>query len=86
MDAKRFAEAVRGHWGVENPLHWSLDVTFGEDQSRARTKYAAQNLATLRRIALNTLKMDLSKKIPIRRKKMLAALDDSYLKTILGLF
>lgn len=85
-DAKRFAEAVRGHWGVENPLHWSLDVTFGEDQSRARTKHAAQNLATLRRIALNTLKMEVSKKIPLRRKKMVAALDDSYLETILGLF
>jgi predicted transposase YbfD/YdcC len=48
LDAKTFAKAVRGHWGVENPLHWTLDVTFREDQSRARTRYAAQNLATLR--------------------------------------
>jgi predicted transposase YbfD/YdcC len=84
-DAKRFGEAVRGHWGVENPLHWSLDVTFGEDQSRARTKYAAQNLATLRRIALNILKKDNSKKLPVRRKRMFAALDDNYLKNLLGI-
>ena len=56
LDAERFAKAVRGHWGVENALHWSLDVTFGEDRSRARTKNAAQNVATLRRLALNIIK------------------------------
>lgn len=84
-NAKRFGQAVREHWGVENPLHWSLDVTFGEDQSRARTKYAAQNLATLRRIALNILKKDNSKKIPLRRKRMVAALDHTYLKAIIGI-
>jgi predicted transposase YbfD/YdcC len=70
-DAQRFGQAVRGHWGVENPLYWSLDVTFGEDKSRARTKYADQNLATLRRISLNILKKDSSKKLPVRRKKWL---------------
>jgi predicted transposase YbfD/YdcC len=84
-NAKRFGQAVREHWGVENPLHWSLDVTFGEDQSRARTKYAAQNLATLRRISLNILKKDNSKKLPLRRKRMVAALDDNYLKALIGI-
>ncbi len=84
-EAKRFGQAVRGHWGVENPLHWSLDVTFGEDQSRARTKFAAQNLATLRRIALNILKKDNSKKLPVRRKRRVAVLDDNYLKALIGI-
>jgi predicted transposase YbfD/YdcC len=85
LDAQAFGHAVRGHWGVENPLHWTLDVTFGEDQSRARTKNAAQNLATLRRIALNLLKNDKTQTLPIRRKRMLAALDREYLITLLGI-
>ncbi len=49
LDATRLARAVRSHWGVENQLHWVLDVVFGEDQNRARTGHAAENLATLRR-------------------------------------
>jgi predicted transposase YbfD/YdcC len=57
-----FARAVRGHWGVENKLHWALDVCFREDQSRARAGYAAENLATLRRLALNLLKREKTKK------------------------
>ncbi len=74
-----------GHWGVETPLHWPLDVIFGEDQSRARNKNAAQNLATLRRIALNLIKNEKNKKLPARRKRMLAALKEDYLKLILGI-
>ena len=50
-DIERFAKAVRGHWSIENQLHWVLDVVFGEDQSRARTEQAAENLAALRRLA-----------------------------------
>jgi predicted transposase YbfD/YdcC len=84
-DAKRFAGAVRGHWGVENNLHWSLDVTFGEDQSRARDKNAAQNLATMRRIIINILKKEETKEISMRRKKNIAALDEDYLKLLLGI-
>ena len=53
LDVATFARAVRGHWGIENKLHWVLDVWFREDQSRARAGYAAENLATLRRLALN---------------------------------
>lgn len=83
-DAKRFAEAVRGHWGVENQLHWSLDVTFGEDQSRARDKNAAQNLATMRRLIVNLLKNDDTKKMSMRRKRRVAAWDEDYLKVLLG--
>ena len=75
LDAKNFARAVRGPWGVENPLHWTLDVTFREDYSRARTKYAAQNLATLRRLALNLVKRFPTKKTSLRQRRLLAALD-----------
>jgi len=83
LDVHPFAHAVRQHWGVENPLHWTLDVTFREDASRARTHHAAQNLALLRRLALNLVKNDQSQKLPIRRKRMLAALDPDYLKRLL---
>jgi predicted transposase YbfD/YdcC len=84
LDARQFARAVRGHWGVENPLHWSLDVTFREDQCRARSGHAAQNLATLRRLALNMLKNDKTEKLSIRQKRMLAAMDLDYLKCLIG--
>jgi predicted transposase YbfD/YdcC len=84
LDAQVFAKAVRGHWGVENALHWTLDVTFREDQSRARTKYAAQNLATLRRLALNLVKKDPRPKVSQRQKRILAALDTSFLEQLLG--
>jgi predicted transposase YbfD/YdcC len=85
LDATRFAKAVRSHWGVENPLHWTLDVTFHEDQSRARAKYAAQNLATLRRIALNLIKKNTRQKVSQRQKRILAALDTSFLEQLLGI-
>src|SRR5437660_1742625 len=58
LDGEQFARAVRGHWAVENKLHWVMDVCFREDQSRARSGYAAENLATLRRLALNLLKRE----------------------------
>ena len=61
LDAQTFARAGRGHWGVENKLHWTLDVRFPEDQSRARSGLAAENLATLRRLALNLFKREKTK-------------------------
>ena len=85
LDAQQFAKAVRGHWGVENPLHWSLDVTFGEDRSRARTKNAAQNVATLRRIALNLIKKTPIHKCSARQRRIFAALDQQYLMKLLGI-
>jgi len=84
LGAAGLAQAIRGHWSVENQLHWSLDVTFHEDQSRARTRYAAQNLATLRRLALNLVRLDTSRKLPLRQKRMLAAMNHDYLKLLLG--
>ena len=75
--------AVRGHWGIENKLHWVMDVVFGEDQSRARAGYAAQNLATLRRLALNLLKRE-KKKRSVRGKQLDAGWDNAYLLKVLG--
>jgi predicted transposase YbfD/YdcC len=79
-----FARAVRGHWGVENKLHWVLDVCFREDQSRARTGYAAENLATLRRLALNLLKREKTKRRGIKGKQLNASWDHAYLLRLLG--
>lgn len=85
LDAKRFGHAVRGHWGVENKLHWSLDVTFREDDNRARTRNAAQNLAILRRLALNLLNKDRTVKDSIKGKRFAAALDTDFLLHLLGI-
>lgn len=82
-DAAQFARAVRGHWGVENGLHWVLDVVFGEDQSRARTGHAAENLAATRRLAVNLLKRDKTCQRSIKGKLLRAAIDPDYLKRIL---
>lgn len=85
LDAPRLAKSIRKHWGVENSLHWSLDVTFKEDDSRARTMNAAQNVATLRRIALNLIKKTPRKGVSQRQKLIVAALDDTFLEVLLGI-
>jgi predicted transposase YbfD/YdcC len=83
-DAEQFARAVRKHWGVENQLHWSLDVTFREDQSRLRTGHGAENFAVLRHIALNLLRQEPSPK-SLPRKRLACALNPDYLlKVLLG--
>jgi predicted transposase YbfD/YdcC len=82
-DINRFAKAVRGHWSIENQLHWVLDVVFGEDQSRARTEQAAENLAAMRRLAVNLLRRDKLCKRSIKGKLMRAAIDPDYLRHLL---
>lgn len=82
-DAERLAEAVRGHWGIENQVHWVLDVAFREDDSRIRTGHAAENMAVVRRIALNMLKQDTSVKLGIANKRLKAGWDEHYLLKIL---
>jgi predicted transposase YbfD/YdcC len=84
LDAPLFARAVRGHWGVENKLHWVLDVHFREDQSRARAGFAAENLATLRRLALNLLKREKTKQRGIKGKQLNASWNHAYLLQLLG--
>ena len=85
VDVATFARAVRSHWGVENKVHWIMDVCFREDQSRARTGYAAENLATLRRLALNLLKQEKTKKRGIRGKQLNASWNHAYLLRLLGI-
>jgi predicted transposase YbfD/YdcC len=84
LEVETFARAVRGHWGVENKLHWVMDVCFREDQSRARQGYAAENLATLRRLALNLLKREKTKKRGIKGKQLNASWHHPYLLRLLG--
>lgn len=82
-DVNRFADAAQLHWGVENNLHWLLDVTYREDYSRVRDRNAATNLAILRRIAINKFEVEKSVKRSKRSKRLLAGWDESYLKTLL---
>jgi predicted transposase YbfD/YdcC len=77
--AKQMLQAVRGHWSIENGLHWVLDIAFREDESRVRKDHAPENLAILRHIALNLLKQDLSKKLGIKNKRLVAAWNNDYL-------
>jgi len=81
--AKQYGEAIRGHWQIENGQHWSLDVTFREDDSRIQTRNGATNFALLRKIALSLLKRHPSKD-SIGRKRYTAALDSSFLEEILA--
>ena len=83
-DAARLNAAIRQHWGIENKLHWALDVSFGEDQSRKRAGNAAQNFSLLNRIALNLLKQETSLKRGIKGKRLKAAWDHAYLLKLLG--
>jgi predicted transposase YbfD/YdcC len=86
LDAQRFGKAVRSHWGVENQLHWVLDVVFNEDQSRARNKNAGENLATLRRWSLNLIKADkLKAKRSLKGRRKCAGWDNAYLLHLLGI-
>jgi len=83
-DAQQFARAVRNHWGIENKLHWTLDVTFREDQSRLRTGHGPENFAVLRHIALNLLRQEPTPK-SLPRKRLTCALNSDYLlKVLLG--
>lgn len=82
-DARRLAAAVRGHWNVENQLHYVLDVSFGEDQSRVRKGHAAENLSRIRRIALNLLRRETTRKRGIKGKRLIAAWDHDYLLKLL---
>ena len=83
-DAARLNQLVRQHWGIENKLHWVLDVAFNEDHSRKRAGHAAQNFSVLNRIALNLLKQDKTCKVGIHGKRLQAAWDHPYLLKLLG--
>ncbi len=82
-NAKQIGAAVRGHWAIENQLHWSLDVCFNEDACRTRTGNAAENLAVVRHIGLNLLKQEKTCKMGLKGKRLKAGWDESYLLKIL---
>ncbi len=83
-DVERFARSVRSHWGIENQLHWVLDVAFNEDASRVRKDHAPENLALIRHIAINLLRQDTSTKVGIKAKRLKAGWDNVYLSRILA--
>ena len=79
----RFAETVRGHWGIENRLHWVLDVTFREDDCRVRKDHAPENFSIIRKLALSILRHEQSTKLSIPRKQARAARKPEYLDLLL---
>jgi len=83
LSARRFAEAVRDHWGIENRLHWQLDVTFHEDQCRIRKGHADANFSILRRTALSLLKHESTLKVGVKNKRLTAGWDEDYLEKVL---
>src|SRR6056297_2384457 len=82
-DAPRLASAIRGHWGIENSLHWVLDIAFREDECRKRKENSAQNFSLMRRITLNLLKQETACKRSIAGKRLLAGWDTGYLEKVL---
>jgi hypothetical protein len=85
LTAEEMAKSIRGHWGIENGLHWVLDVVFHEDHSRVKDRRAAENLAMLRRVAVSLLKRDESKG-SLKGKRKRAGWNETFLLHLLGLF
>jgi predicted transposase YbfD/YdcC len=83
-DAEKLMRAVRSHWEVENRQHLCLDVQFGDDYARARTGHVAHNLALVRHIALNLIRLNTSVKTSIKTKRLLAATSDEFRAALLG--
>ncbi|RCS42262.1 ISAs1 family transposase [Bremerella cremea] len=85
LSGKRFAEAVRGQWSIENSLHWQLDETFGEDRSRIRKGHAYVNFSLLRRTILSLLKYNKTAKVSVKNKRLKAGRNVRYLlEVVLG--
>jgi predicted transposase YbfD/YdcC len=85
-DAHVLGHAIRTHWGIENQVHWTLDVTFNEDHCRIRSGNSPRNLALLRRMALNVLNQETTLKRSLRQKMKRAAMNNDYMMTVLQSF
>ncbi len=83
-DPEHLLQAIRDHWGIENSVHWVLDVAFNEDQSRVRKDHAPENLAVIRRIALNLLRKEKTAKGGIQARRLQCAWDDAYFFKVLS--
>ena len=83
-DAQRLGRAIRLHWGIENQLHWVLDVTFGEDNSRIRQGHGPENFTLLKRMAISALNQETSSKRSIRQKAKLASMRPDYMMKVLA--
>jgi len=83
LNVRRLAKAVRSHWGIENQLHWVLDIAFDEDHCRTRTGHAHENLASVRRFCLTLLKNDKTAKVGVKTKRKMAGWDNSYRSTLI---
>lgn len=86
VDAQLNGRAIRQHWGIENQVHWSLDVTFNEDKSRIRSLNSPQNFALVRRIALNAVNQETTLQRSLRQKIKRAAMNNDYMMQILKCF
>jgi predicted transposase YbfD/YdcC len=82
-DAQSMATCIRGHWGIENRLHWQLDVSFGEDQRRVRKDHGPENFSRLSRMSLNLLKNEKTLKVGVKAKRLRAGWDEPYLLKLL---
>ncbi len=83
-EAEYMGQAVRGHWGIENKLHWSLDVAYGEDQARMCEGNSAVNFSIMRRITLNLIRSDKTRKTGVKNCRLKAGWSDAYRQKLLG--
>ena len=84
MNVKRFAHAVRGHWSIENTCHWTLDMTFGEDQSRIRERHLRENFAWLNRFVLSLLKQHPGRQSLVMKRRSCGWSDDFLMEVVTG--